>query len=275
MRRNLMPTRDEAWPAGTPNWVDLSADDPNAAAEFYSQLLGWTVDAAPDDAQGYRIATQDGRPAAGIGPKPMPEMPSNWATYIATDDADKTAEAIKAAGGSLHMEPFDVETSTGNHGRMFFGTAPDESTFGVWQAGDHIGANIVNEAGTLSWNELHSRDLDSAKKFYGDVFGYSFDDMSSDDFTYFIFKRSSDNEGVGGMGTADMLPEGVPSVWLTWFSVDSCDDSVAKVKELGGTVRMEPNDSPFGRMAVVEGAQGEVFGVIGLAEAQGEMPEPS
>ena len=47
-----MPTRDEAWPAGTPNWVDLSADDTDAAATFYGQLLGWTVDAPPDDAQG-------------------------------------------------------------------------------------------------------------------------------------------------------------------------------------------------------------------------------
>ncbi len=269
-----MPTRDEAWPAGTPNWVDLSVDDPDAAAEFYSQLLGWTVDAAPDDAQGYRIATRDGRPAAGIGPKPVPEMPSNWATYIATDDADKTAEAIKAAGGSLHMEPFDVETSTGNHGRMFFGTATDGSTFGVWQAGDHIGAAVYNETGSLSWNELHSHDLDKAKAFYADVFGYTFDDMSSPDFTYFIFKRSSDDEGVGGMGTAAMLPEGAPSAWLTWFTVSSCDDAAAQVADLGGAVMMPPNDSPFGRMAVVTGAQGEAFGIIDTSSAAG-APDPS
>jgi uncharacterized protein len=270
-----MTTRDEAWPAGTPSWVDLSADSPDQAAEFYGQLFGWTVDAAPDDAQGYRIATKDGRPAAGIGPKPTPEMPSNWATYFATDDADATAEAIKAAGGSLHMDPFDVETGAGKHGRMFFGTAPDGSTFGVWQAGNHIGAGVVNEPGSLSWNELHSHDLEKAKAFYADVFGYTFDDMSSPEFTYFIFKRPSDEFGVGGMGTAAMLPEGVPSVWLTWFAVASCDDAVARVQELGGSVSMEPNDSPFGRMAVVRGAQGEVFGVIGLSEAQGDQPQPN
>jgi hypothetical protein len=267
-----MPTRDEAWPAGTPSWVDLSADDPTAAADFYSQLLGWTVDAAADDAQGYRIAMKEGRPAAGIGPKPMPDMPSNWATYIASDDADKTAEAIKAAGGSLHMDPFDVETSAGKHGRMFFGTAPDGSTFGVWQAADHIGAGVYNEPGSLSWNELHSHDLEKAKAFYAAVFGYTFDDMSSPEFTYFIFKRASDEFGVGGMGTAAMLPEGTPSVWLTWFAVDSCDSAVAKVKELGGNVLMELGDSPFGRMAVVTGAQGEAFGVISPSEAQGEVP---
>lgn len=267
-----MPTRDEAWPAGTPNWVDLSADDTGAAAAFYSQLFGWTVDEAPEDAQGYRIATKNGHPVAGIGPKPVPEMPSNWATYIATDNADATAEAIKTAGGSLHMDPFDVETSQGKHGRMFFGTAPDGSTFGVWEAGNHIGANVYNEPGALDWNELHSRDLDNGKAFYADVFGYTFDDVSSPEFTYFIFKRASDDFGVGGMGTADMLPEDVPSVWVTWFAAENCDDTVAKVKELGGTVLMEPRDSPFGRMAMATGAEGETFGIIDIETTVGEMP---
>ncbi|KAA1417035.1 VOC family protein [Nocardioides humilatus] len=268
-----MPTRDEAWPHGTPNWVDLAADDTAAAAKFYSELLGWRVDAPTDDAAGgYMIATKDDRPVAGIGPKPMPDMPSNWATYIAADSADATAKAIKAAGGTLHMDPFDVETGQGKHGRMFFATATDGSTFGVWEAANHIGANLYNEPGALSWNELHSRDLAKGKAFYSEVFGYEFDDMSGPEFTYLIFKRPGEEQGVGGMGTDAMLPEGVPSVWLTWFAVDSCDAAVAKVAELGGEVRMELGDSPFGRMAVVAGPQGEVFGVIGLSEAQGEMP---
>jgi len=266
-----MPTRDEPWPAGTPSWVDLSTDDPKAAGEFYSQLFGWSIDDPGEEAGGYLLAMKNDRPAAGIGPKPAPEMPSNWSTYFASDDVDATAKAVEAAGGSLHMEPFDVM----DNGRMFFGTAPDGSTFGVWQAGSHIGAGIVNEPGSLSWNELHSHDLDKAKAFYASVFDYTFDDMSSPEFTYFIFKRPSDEFGVGGMGTAGMLPEGVPSVWLTWFAVASCDDAVAKVTELGGSVTMEPNDSPFGRMAVVSGAQGEVFGVIGLSEAQGDQPQPN
>ena len=267
-----MPTRDEAWPAGTPNWVDLAADDTGVVAGFYSQLFGWTVDEAPEDAGGYRIATKDGRPVAGIGPKQVPEMPSNWATYLASADADKTAEAVQAAGGSLLMEPFDVATSTGKHGRMFFGAAPDGSTFGVWEAGDHIGAAVVNEPGALSWNELHSHDLEKGKAFYGEVFGYEFDDMSGPDFTYLIFKLPGAEQGVGGMGTAAMLPEGAPSVWLTWFAVDSCDAAVARVQELGGSLTMELGDSPFGRMAVVAGPEGETFGVIGLSEAQAEAP---
>ena len=253
-----MPTRDDAWPAGTPNWVDLAADDPHAAGAFYGELFDWTIHDPGPDAGGYLLALKNDRPAAGIGGKPDAAMPSNWATYIATDDADKTAETVKAAGGTLHMDPFDVM----DQGRMFFGTAPDGSTFGVWQAGSHIGAGIYNEPGAYAWNELHSHDLDAAKTFYAAVFGYEYDDISSPDFTYFTFKQPG-GEASGGMTNAAMLPEGVPSVWLTWFNVDSTDATVAKVRELGGQVRAEPSDSPFGRMAVVEGAEGEVFGLLG------------
>jgi predicted enzyme related to lactoylglutathione lyase len=262
-----MPTRDEAWPAGTPCWVDLSADDPKAAADFYSQLFGWDVQepegVTEEESGGYLMANLDGHTAAGIGGKPAPEAPSNWSTYFASDDVDATAAAVKDAGGALHMDPFDVMGA----GRMFFGTAPDGSTFGVWQAGEHNGAGVFNQPGAYAWNELHSRDLDPAKTFYGQVFGYEFDDMSNDGMTYFGF-RLPENEGPsGGMGTADMLPDGAPSMWLTWFGVSSCDETVAKAKELGGSVITEPSDSPFGRMSVLTGAEGEVFGVIGLEEA--------
>ena len=104
------------------------------------------------------------------------------------------------------------------------------------------------------------------------MFGYTYDDVSSPEFAYFIFKRASDDFGVGGMGTAEMLPEGVPSVWVTWFAVASCDGAVAKVSELGGTVLMEPRDSPFGRIAMVAGSQGETFGVVDLSTTVGDMP---
>ncbi|NYJ01658.1 hypothetical protein HNR19_002356 [Nocardioides thalensis] len=262
-----MPTRDDAWPAGTPNWVDLAADDPQAAAEFYSQLFGWDVaDPDPETAEqtgGYRMAMKNGRAAAGIGSKMGQDIPSNWATYLASDDIEASAEAVKAAGGTLQMDPFDVMT----FGKMFFATAPDGASFGVWQAGDHIGAQIYNEPGSYNWNEVHSRDLDAAKEFYASAFGYTYDDMSGEQGPYFGFKVPGGDEPVGGMGPADMLPEGAPSIWLAWFSVEDCDASVAKVQELGGSVLAEPFDTPFGRMSVVTGAQGEAFGMISAPAA--------
>lgn len=52
------------------------------------------------------------------------------------------------------------------------------------------------------------------------------------------------------------------SYWLTWFQVADADAASAKAVELGASVMMGPDDSAFGRMTVLTGPQGEVFGLI-------------
>src|SRR5882762_2220626 len=111
-----MPTRDSAWPQGTPCWVDCQVDDPAKAGEFYADLFGWEIMNSPAEAGGYLMAMHNGRPAAGIGPKPEGRpMPSTWTTYFAADSADDIAGKVTAAGGRVVMEPFDVM----DVGRMF------------------------------------------------------------------------------------------------------------------------------------------------------------
>ena len=46
------------------------------------------------------------------------------------------------------------------------------AAFGVWQPNQHRGAALVNEPGILNFNGLHTRDLEGAKAFYGEVFGW-------------------------------------------------------------------------------------------------------
>jgi predicted enzyme related to lactoylglutathione lyase len=48
---------------------------------------------------------------------------------------------------------------------------PNGAVFGVWQAGVHQGAEVVNEPGSFTWSELLTRDVDKAKRFYGEAFG--------------------------------------------------------------------------------------------------------
>jgi len=263
-----MPTRDEAWPPGTPNWIDLAVADPAAAAAFYGELFGWKAMDTSEEGGGYVLAQLNDKAVAGIGNLPAPDAPANWSTYFATDDADATAKKIVAAGGTLHMDPFDVMDS----GRMFFATAPDGATFGVWQATGFIGAGIFNEHGSYSWNELHSNDLEAARAFYTAVFGFDYDDVTDPEFTYFIFKRAGEETGVGGMATQGMAPAGTPSSWLTWFTVDDTEDATARVADLGGTVLMSPEVTPFGHISIVTGAQGEMFGLINNADTDGESP---
>lgn len=255
-----MVTRDTAWPAGTPCWVDLSVDDMAKARAFYSAVFGWSVQEGPPEVGGYSMCEIDGQPVAGIGPKMGPaEMPSAWTTYLATDDADETVSKIKAAGGQVMAEPFDVM----DVGRMAIAVDPGGAAFGLWQARLHTGVRLANEPGSLIWNENMSRDFEGNKAFYHAVFGYEYGDMSSDDFRYATLDLGGRPAGGIGEIGAD-VPAGHPAHWSTYFGVEDTDAAVAKVTELGGRVIQPAWDSPYGRMAVLADDQAAVFSVMSV-----------
>src|SRR5690349_2015947 len=104
-----MPERD-GYPAGVPCWVDTSQPDPQAAANFYSELFGWDVEDVmpPDSPVKYYIGRIRGGDAGAIGSQSegAPPVPT-WNTYIWVDSADETAEKVKAAGGQVAMDAMD------------------------------------------------------------------------------------------------------------------------------------------------------------------------
>lgn len=262
-----MPVRNEPWPEGTPSWVDAQVDDVAAAAAFYTDLLGWDIQDAGPEAGGYHMASLGGSTVAGIGPKPgnAGPRPSVWSTYFAVDNADETAARITEAGGRLMMAPFEVL----GQGRMTVAFDPTGAAFGLWQAAGHRGIERYNEPGAVFWNELHTRDYDTARDFYAKVFGYTYTDMGDgQNFIYSTFERPSDGQTAGGVSHDTGLAEDTPNYWLTWFMVANTDATLEKAGQLGAAVLFPATDSPFGRMAVLQGAQGEVFGVIQAPENQ-------
>ena len=65
------------------------------------------------------------------------------------------------------LAPGDV----GPLGRMLIAADPTGAVFGVWQAGTHIGAGLVNRPGGLVWEDLRSPEPERARAFYRSVFG--------------------------------------------------------------------------------------------------------
>jgi uncharacterized protein len=253
-----MVTRDTAWPAGTPCWVDLGVDDIAQARAFYAGLFGWDTQAGPPEAGGYTMCLKDGRPVAGIGPKQGPPgTPPVWTTYLATDDADETAATIIKAGGQTFMDPFSVM----DVGRMTVAADPGGAVFGVWQARAHTGFGLANEPGAVSWNENHTRDFDGNKAFYHAVFGYEYGDIDGAGIRYATLKL--DGREVGGIMELDAsVPAEVPSHWETYFAVADADAAVAAAQAAGGSVIRPPSDTPYGRIAMVTDDQGAEFSVI-------------
>src|SRR5207302_7110512 len=89
-----------------------------------------------------------------------------WTTYRATDSVDDAVGKAEAAGGKVVMAPFDVMDA----GRMAFVIDPAGAAVALWQANQHIGATLVNEPGTVTWNELITTDP-GVVAFYGSVLG--------------------------------------------------------------------------------------------------------
>jgi uncharacterized protein len=242
---------------GTPCWVDVTSTDIERTNAFYGQLFGWKAEDQGEQAGHYTLYTLNGKNvAAGSPPPPGSEgIPPHWTTYLASDDVDATAAKVQDAGGTVLMEPFDVFDS----GRMAIAADPGGATFGIWQAGNHIGAELANEPGTLSWNECHAPEPARAAEFYAAVFGYTIDEA---DFGGGEPYRVLQVDGRGIAGVAG-VGEGEQPNWRTVFSVAACDDTVAKARELGGVVVAEPYDIPtVGRYATLRDPDGAVFGVL-------------
>lgn len=128
------------------------------------------------------------------------------------------------------------------------------------QANQHIGATLVNEPGAVTWNELITDDP-GVVTFYQHVAGLTTSKMDMGGGEYTIFEAGG--QQVGG-SMAPQMP-GVPNHWHVYSGVADADATAAKVRELGGTVVVEPFDMPVGRMAVVSDPQGAVFSIIKLA----------
>ncbi len=141
-------------------------------------------------------------------------------------------------------------------GTMVIARDPQGNPFGLWQAGEHIGAQIYNEPGALVWNEAAVDDPEAARTFYGSVFGFRFEEVpGADGYTTF----ATDGNPLGGLGGHQ---PGSPKGWTTCFAVASTDEAVATVTSNGGKVTMAPMDTEFGRFAVVADPWGAPFSVM-------------
>jgi predicted enzyme related to lactoylglutathione lyase len=257
-----MPEVSEYAP-GTPSWVDLASPDPDASARFYGGLFGWDApDPGPvEETGGYRMLQRDGRNVAGLGPTQSEGQPAMWTTYVSTDDAEGIAAKVREAGGRVMMEPFDVLGA----GHMAVFVDPGGAFISVWQPQTHHGADVVNEPGSLCWNELATRDIDAAKAFYAAAFGWEGETSAYGETSYTEWKLGG--RTIGGMIAMNAeWPPDVPSHWMVYFAVEDVDAAVSRVRELGGKVAMAPSDTPAGRFAVVNDPQGAVFSIIALAQ---------
>jgi predicted enzyme related to lactoylglutathione lyase len=249
----------ERYDHGVPSWVDLSSPDLAKSRDFYSALFGWNCPEGPPEAGGYSVCDVGGKSVAGIGPKMNPDMPSLWMTYVNVDSADETVAKAKASGATVFVEPMDVMDA----GRMAVFADPLGAVIGLWQPKGHTGAQLANEPGAFTWNELITTDLDKSKAFYKAVFGWDAEDQGPPGGPPAYTEWKLAGRSVGGMmPKMPEMPAEMPPNWGVYFAVADTDDTAKTAKELGGAILREPADIEPGRFAVIADNVGAVFNVL-------------
>ena len=249
---------------GTPSWIDLATPDPTASQGFYGELFGWSYDEQDTDRPGvtYTMCSQHGRSAAGMmllsEEMAASGMPPVWTTYVSVDDIEATVAKVEPAGGTVLQPPMDVMDA----GRMAVLSDPTGAVSCLWQKKEHIGCEVVNEHGALTWNELITPDVATAAAFYAEVLGWTSQAMPMPAGEYTVFFTPGGNEnGIAGAMPPPM--EGMPAFWGVYFAVDDAEATAARAGELGAQVLMPPTAMPnVGTLATFMDPQGAAFSIM-------------
>ena len=124
------------------------------------------------------------------------------------------------------------------------------------------------EPGRFVWHDLLTKDVAAAKRFYGDLFGWRFEDTKRGDRPY-VLARSS---GTLVAGIVDVTANAnAGPQWLSYMAVADVDKTLAQIQSNGGKVLVEPRNLPNARAAVIADPQGAP---LGLAQVRRSLPDP-
>jgi uncharacterized protein len=261
---------------GVPCWMASVQKDPDRAAAFYSELFGWEAEnLMPDGAQrDYIICRARGLDAAAIvsvdGAPPPPS--ATWATHIWVEDAQATAETVHSAGGTVIGTPFE---SPGG-GVVAVLADPSGAVFCAWEPRERRGAQVVNEPSAWAMSQLITDDPSGARRFYGSVFGWETEEMSTGENSVTLFRvrgyvggepqQPVSREVVAAM--SELGPEaaatGVSPHWSPDFWIDDAEQAAARAANVGGSVVVPPHAAPPFRRVVLADPEGATFSVSQL-----------
>ena len=228
--------------AGFPCWIELYTPDIDASAAFYRNLLGWEITPAEPGEPLTTEVHHDGRLIGSFEPAEEAHGDPGWRVSFMVDDVRTAAGAVERAGGNVVVEP----TRDGN----VVGLLQDEDFEGPYPY----------QAGMPVWFDVLASDLELAERFYREAAGWPTRRLTIADQEQPFYTSVVGGRSVSGVGRAGYFGgEEVPSRWRIYFGVEDADAAARRVRELGGTVVVEPIDFTFGRMVEVADPHGARF----------------
>ena len=239
-------------------WINIVTPQPEEAKKFFSGLFGWTYGDLGGMGSSVKV---DGNDIGGLFDLDAPSTPPGTkpaiGVMVKVDDADAVAAKARLLGGRA-KDPFDI----GDNGRMAELFDPNGAGIDLWQP-KREQATIADAShhGAPSWYETYTPDVETGKKFYSQLFGWTAETMHMPGMDYTVFNLG--DQRVAGMMAPTPDMSGMPPQWVTYFTVNDTDETAEKAAELGGTVFVPPTDIPtVGRFSGIASPQGVSFFVI-------------
>lgn len=244
-------------------WYEVMTTDVDAAARFYSAVVGWQAKDSGMAGFDYRLFYSGDGMVAGLMAQPQESAgsPPAWLGYIGVADVDATTAKAASLGATVYVEPRDIP----GVGRFSVIADPQGAVVALFNGGSEAPPQPpMGTPGQIGWNELYASDWEKLLPFYEALFGWSrgmavpMGEMG----TYQLMVSGSGNEGFGG--TFNKPPQVPVNFWLYYFSVDAIDPAVERVKANGGTVLVGPMEVPGGAFIVqCQDPQGAMFALTG------------
>jgi len=257
-------------------WHELMTSDPAAAGAFYKKVVGWWPVAWDKDSS-YTVLRCGKAQMGGLMEIP-PEarqmgVPPCWMGYVGVTDVDETTRQVRALGGTVHKEPWDIP----GVGRMAVVADPQGATFAVFHPADMPAGmpapTYPVAVGDFSWHELATTDPDAAVAFYRDLFGW--EKTGEFDMGPMGMYRMFGLRGVDFGGIYKKPAEmPAPSHWLLYAKVHDVARAAAAAGRAGGTVVNGPMEVPGGDwIAQIIDPQGAAFAVHAVKPAAVAAPK--
>ena len=235
--------------AGEVVWMDLVTSDAGKSQSFFTQLNGWKYNNFGD----YTRAMSGTKPVCGIIQDPeltKGEKNSYWVVSASVNDMDAASNKAIANGGKVLSEAKKI---------------PDRGKVAIIQDGQGAVLALMNSSrgdlrataareGEWMWVELWTTEPKAASTFYQNVLSVQGELYSGTD-DYYVLKAAE--HAFAGITQTIAKEEG--PIWIPVLNVADVTSTASKVKELDGSVLVNPVEISGHTVALVTTPSGAPF----------------
>lgn len=244
---------------GMPYWIELLTTAPEKTRQFYSTIFDWGFTPV---AENYNMATAHGLPVAGIVDVSHAgdAVPTDvWLTFFLTEDAESAAHRIPELGGKVLTQPL-----SGEKGLTLGGIDPAGAFFGLIEPQGMERFIAAGEPGTAVWYE-HTAATKHAQsiEFYSELLSWDISTVENGHGMSYTTAMQDGAPFAGFFNAHDgSEDEKQASFWQVFLGVEHLDEAVNDATALGGHVRVPPQHTEFGYMAIVTDSVGTLLTVV-------------